>query len=501
MKYLKRFLALQLLFLAIIPIAFGEIIVDISEKDIYNLGEKVIPTVSVKESQDYSGFFKLSIFCDNYELQYYTIPLSLETDFRTQLTVPELLLAESMASKCRLRADFELSDGAKIDSTWSEYFFVTDELNVTVDSSLEAKPGEDVVISGQVKKQSNEIMSKGESKISFRNKENKVDTISGKFEHIIHLDEDVKAGTLSFLVVATDKYGNYGDKILDFEVLPIPTRIENRFENNVLMPGDKLRVKAILYDHSNLAMDNSEINVKVLDSDEKLIVEKDVQSSNSLEFEMGENQKPGNYFLLSTFENIKQQSSFEMGIVREITMEQEGNFVHVENIGNVNYEDEVTIILESDDKNYPINEKINLEPGEKITIDLSKEVPQGTYDIILPEEIVDDTVQGEDTNGSSGQTEDSTDVAGPVNIIQDVQIDDNRNVIKKITGEVVGAAGYVASKPLLASTFLILIILGTVTRYSWGFIKNRIKGKKEDSTEDLFGDFKYEEDGDNKPGD
>ena len=68
--------------------------------------------------------------------------------------------------------------------------------------------------------------------------------------------------------------------------------------------------------------------------------------------------------------------------------------------------------------------------------------------------------------------------------------------MSSITGAVVGAAGYVASKPLLASVVLVLIILGTIMHYSWGFIKNTVKstvkGKKEDDTSNLFEDFKYE---------
>ena len=100
----------------------------------------------------------------------------------------------------------------------------------------------------------------------------------------------------------------------------------------------------------------------------------------------------------------------------------------------------------------------------------------------------------------------SAEVTGPVNVIQDVAIDDNRNVVKKtadgmalISGAVVGAAGYVASRPTLAAIFLILIILGTVMRYSWGFVKNKIKGQK-DETEHIFEDFKFDENEDNKPG-
>ena len=179
MKNLKRILVLQFFILFVIPITFAQIDIALPEKDIYNLGDKVIPTVSIKFDQDYDGFFNLHIFCEDYDLQYYTTPLNLEANFRTQLTVPDLPLSKSMIGKCRLKSNFEVSDGERIDGVWSEYFFVTDKLNVTLDKSLEAKPGEDILILGDVRKYSNEFLSKGTAKISFRNKENDVDVISG----------------------------------------------------------------------------------------------------------------------------------------------------------------------------------------------------------------------------------------------------------------------------------------------------------------------------------
>jgi len=385
-----------------------------------------------------------------------------------------------MTTKCRLKANFESTNGERIDSAWSEYFFVTDRVNITIVEDLEAKPGEDVVILGQVKKNSGEILSNGEVKITYKDKEAKVDVVSGKFEYTIHLEDHAEAETISILVVVNDKYGNYGDKILKLNVLPIPTRIENRFEDRVLTPGNIFRARAILYDHNSRIIPGSIINIMVFDPDEKLVAEGDIHSSDYFEFKTIKTQIPGSYFLLSTFQEIKEQSSFSIEVVRRITMKQEGNFVYVENVGNVEYEDEVTIILESDDETYLISRKIDLGAGEEVTIDLSKEVPRGTYDVTLPEEVV----------------------------VEDVVIDDNRNIVKKsaegmssIVGAVVGVAGYLASKPLLASVILVLIILGTVTRYSWGFIKNRVKGKEEEDTDHIFDDFKYEQNEDNKPGD
>ena len=476
MKIIKRLVVLQLLFLFIIPIAFGQISITLPEKELYNLGEKIVPTVSIKENQDCGGFFSLGISCDDYDMEYYKIPLSLEADFRTQLSVPELLISKDMTGECSLKANFESTDGENIDTGWSEYFFVTDELDIIIDENLESKPGEDIIILGEVKKRSNEVFSKGEATISFRNEDDKIENISDKFEHTIHLSDDIEAGDIPILIVVRDKYDNYGDKTSNLKVIPIPKAIENIFQNYNLIPGDTLKVRVILYDHNHHVMDGN-INVKIFYPDEKLVTENEIQSQNYFEFKIEKRQVPGTYFFLTSFENVKEQNSFTVEEVRKIIMRQEGSLVNIENVGNVEYEDEVTIILESDDKKYVINKKVDLKPGEKTTIDLSKEVPQGTYDIVLPEEAV-----GIDENV----------------VIEDVVISDNRSVPKKITGAmsvvtgaVVSTVGYITSRPILASIILSLIVIGTVARYSKDFIINKIKGKK-DNTENLFEDFKFE---------
>ena len=180
----------KFLLLLVIPIAFAEISLTLPEKDTYNLGEKITPTISIKEDADYYGIFNLHISCDEYDLQYYTIPLNIEADTRTELNVPELPLSKSMIGECKLKSNFEETDGERIDSKISDNFFVKDDLNIIIDQALEAKPGEDFIILGEVKKQSNELLQEGEAKIIFKGKEDKIEIISGKFEYKIHLDEN-----------------------------------------------------------------------------------------------------------------------------------------------------------------------------------------------------------------------------------------------------------------------------------------------------------------------
>jgi len=488
MKILKGLIVLYSLLLFVIPISFAEIDITMQEKDTYNLGEKVTATVSVKEDQDYNGFFTMRLLCDDYNLQYYASPLSLEEGVRTQVEVPELTLFSSMRGTCRIKAGFDAANGEKISTSSSNDFLVTDKISITIDENLEGKPGEELVIVADVKKQSNEILSEGEAEIQFMNSKQDVNVSMGKLEYTYKLDYDVEGNILPLKIIVRDKYDNYGEKDIHVKVTQIPARIENTIENEMLIPGDDFKAKVTLYDHNSNIIEGIVVSIRVFGPEENLIIEDEIKSMESFGFTTNKDLEPGVYTLLSEHKDIQEQSTFTIETIRKIAMSQEGNIVTIENVGNVEYNDETTIILESDGKNYLVNEKIELKPGETTTIDLSKEVPKGIYDITLPEDAVEE------------DNETTAEIFGPANLIEGVEIEDNRNIAKKtvsgiasISGAVVSTAGVIVSKPLLASTILATIILGIVTYYGRGFVTEKIKGRKpQEETSELFKDFDYE---------
>jgi len=491
MKKLEGILVWQLLFLLLIPLSFAEISLDLSDQEVYNLGDKISPVISIKEDQDYNGFFNLRLICDDYDLQYYTSPLSIEENVRTQVTVPELTLFESMKGDCRIKAGFVEGDGTKVDSTSSNDFLVTDEINIATDENIIAKPGEEIVISADIRKQSTEALSEGTAEIHFNNEKFEIDVISGKLEHTLELNYDAETGDVPIRIIIEDKYGNRGKKTITLTILSIPSKIENQIEEYVLVPGDSFKSKIILYDHNDIIIDGIDINVKIFNPDGHIITETDVESLATFGLDTDMSFIPGDYSIVSQFEvvsqfeDIEEQSFFTIDEIRKISMRQEGNIVYVENIGNVEYEDETTIILESDGKSYLINKKIKIDPGEILMIDLSKEVPEGTYDIILPEDAVE---------------EETGEIFGPTNIINDVAIEDNRNAAKKtvdgvnsVTGAVISTAKVVASKPALASILLVTIILAIITYYGRGFIRSKIKKEKSGETDHIFEDYQFKD--------
>ena len=479
MKWLKVVI-LSSFFLILMPFVLGDINVIIPEKHTYNLGEKIEASVSIIENEDYNGFLKVVIECEDYDLQYYTIPLSLEADYRTGMQIPGLTLFASMVGMCNLRVDFEDTRGDRISKTESNAFLVTSDLNIFTEKVINSLPDEIVILEGTVKKINNESLDSGNVKISFMNKDFNTEMEFGKFKYNLSLDSDLDIGNYPILIAVEDKNENYANEVVQLNVLPIATRIENRLESEKVKPGNTLKARIILYDRKDRSM-NGTIKVDLIAPDGKKLVSKEVESLDWINYEFSKNALPGTYSIISVMEDLKQETKFEVEVLEQISMSYSDEVVIVENTGNVDYDDETTIILERDDKKYLINRRISLKPGETISIDLSKEVPSGSYDIILP--------QTETENETSA-----------TNIIEDVAISDNRPAYKKIssiagavTSFVVKTGGYIASRPLLASIILTVIILLIVLYYSKGAIINKIRGKKPKDTDEIFKDFKYEE--------
>ena len=186
-----------------------------------------------------------------------------------------------------------------------------------------------------------------------------------------------------------------------------------------------------------------------------------------------------------------------MTAIREVKIKYENEGVFIENIGNVPFEDELTFILESKQKKYPILKKISVEPGKLLSIDLSKEVPLGIYDIKLPMKEGLEPVRekvGEIIQSAAESAQESLINLLPENenlLASDVEIHDNRPLYKKFTGSLsslggtlVGADGLLAKNPLLAPAILIAIVLIIVFRYGRKPIIRLIKGKKDDDNKE-----------------
>lgn len=488
---MKKVILLPILLL-ILPVAFADIAIT-NDQSIYNLGNKIKASASVLSPNNFDGLFKIAISCSTYELEYFLTPISLESNFRTAVNVPELAATSSMLGDCILTGRLATNNNLIVEEKNSNKFVITRQLTILpVNSKIIASPGDSILLSGIVNEAFGNNMLKAATKITLDNYSYAIDAIDGKFNLTIELPRNIKSGRHAVAISSFDAKNNFGDGSIELEVTAIPTYMELEIGNNQLLPGSKIGIVSSLYDQADDLI-NSSLDLELTSPSGNKIFRKITQSNGKIEYEFSQYAEPGIYTLASTYKNLLAQSSINITSIREVKIKYENETVFVENIGNIPFEDELTFILESELKKYPIIKSIKVEPSKILSIDLSKEVPLGIYDVKIPLkegiEPVKDKVEGiiKDIAGSAGENL----VPGKAEegdvLAADVEIHDNRPVYKKIasglssiSGALVGADGVLAKNPLIAPITLVAIVLLLVFRYGRKPIMNLIRRKKED---------------------
>ena len=131
-----------------------------------------------------------------------------------------------------------------------------------------------------------------------------------------------------------------------------------------------------------------------------------------------------------------------------------------------------------------MTKKISIGPGKFLSIDLSKEVPLGVYNILFPSNStpVKDALQEvlDVAKGTGGNV-----------LASDVMIHDNRPLYKKVgsgfsslTGNLVGTDGILTKNPFIAPIILFGIVGLLVFKYGRKPIMKLIKREKSEEKKD-----------------
>ena len=483
------------LFILIIPFAFADIIIQ-TDQSIYNLGNKIKASASVLQSNNFEGLFKLTIDCGAYKLQYFLTPISLEANFRTAVNVPELAATASMLGNCIITGDLATNDNLLIEKKNSINFGVANQLIVLpVKSKITAFPSDKILISGVLNEAFGNNVLKASTKISLDNYSHTIDAVDGKFNLTIELQNNIKSGKHTIEISASDSKNNFGSSSIEIEITAIPTYIKNDLSQIQILPGSKIEITSSLYDHADDVI-NASLDLELTAPAGIKVFRKVVQSNDKIDYEFSQYAEPGSYILASAYKNLITQTSINITTIREVKIKYENETVFVENTGNVPFEDELTFILESGLKKYPIIKKIIIEPSKVMSIDLSKEIPLGVYNVKIPIKEGLEPIKGkveETFQNIAGTVQESLSSLLPQESVlaANVTIHDNRPAYKKIAGGVasissrlVGADGILAKNPLVSPIILTLIVLLLVIRYGRKPIMRMIKGKKDDDKEE-----------------
>ena len=452
----------------VLPLSSASVQITNQLKDEYSLGDLIPLSIKIVPQETTDALVKLTLKCTNKEVSYYVAPLSLKENKEESINAPTIkAFSEGL---CTIRVNIESMEGSNIDGTTSKEFTVSDELDLsfTIDKT-EALPGDKIKIQGTAKKKESKIED-GLLTISLDNKANSMDLKSEDFSYELHLEDNIKSGEHSITVEVQDSYGNYNQDSKTISIKAIPTKLEFELNKKEFKPKETIKLTIILLDQADDPI-NEDIEVKLLREkslfkDEIVIFGQKIKANKEFEFTFSPKTPPNEYILKSSFDSLKNEDTIEILPNPEIETRLEGDIVYIKNIGNVEFNEKTAIMLEKDGKTFLINKKIKLDVDGETTIDLSKEVPSGSYKVTLPE--TEDVVE----EGSNQQE-----------VIENVEIEDDRSAAAKglgaITGGVVAGAGLLLDNPKLATILIIIILLSLIGYFNRESIENVIKKIRE----------------------
>ena len=485
---------LLLLFIVLCPSAFAEITIKTSQS-IYNLGNGIGASASVLRGNSFEGLFKLAIECGDYKLDYFLIPISLEPDFVTAINIPDITASKLMIGKCNLVGAIT-SDSQTVDQSNSNEFKVTDKLSILpVQSKITAFPSDSIQMTGIVNEAFGNNVLKATTVITLGNMSTTIDTIDGKFNATIKIPKNIKSGLHSIEINAADAKNNLGSAFVELYITPVPNYLKIELSESSIMPGTKVSITSTIFDQADDIINDS-LSLELTSPKNNKIFTKTLQSSENIEYEFSQYAEPGIYELVASYRNLAAQTSLNVTKIREIRIKYYNESVSVENIGNVVFEDELTFVLEGVSKKYPLTRKVKIEPGKTLILDLSKEVPYGVYDILVPIKEGIDVITDNINKTFGSLIEEGLNISGfstgEKDILADgVVIHDNRPVYKKFAGRLasvstflVGADGILTKNPIIAPMLILVILVLIFIRYGGKPLLRLMRRRKKDEKED-----------------
>ena len=485
---MKKVLIFFLMCLWLMPYVFADITLK-TDQDVYNIGNKIRVSASILQNNNFEGLFRLTISCDNYKLEYFLTPVELESHFRTAVNAPELSATSSLLGNCIIIGRLATNNNLIVEEYNSNRFSITDKLSVLpVRENIIALPLESIQINGIINDAFGMNVLTALTKIELDNASYTFDAFDGKFNLTLELPNNIKSEKHTVKISASDARGNSGSSSIEIYITPVPSYVKTEVSKDELLPGSSVEIVASLFDQANDLI-NASLDLELTSPNNDKVFKKSVQSNEKIVYEFSQYAEPGKYTLVGSYKNLLSQALINITRIREVKVSYENETVFVENIGNVPFEDELTFFLESNLKKYPITKKVGVRPGKSLSIDLSKEVPSGIYDVIVALKEGIEPTSGNTIGNLVGTAEQSLANLLPEKetiLADNVNIHDNRPVYKKVatglsavSAALVGADGLLARNPVIAPAVLVTIILAIVFHYGKKPIIRLIKRKKE----------------------
>jgi len=395
-------LSIFLMFLAI-PLVSAEIIINTQPNSVYNLGDIVPVSVTLKSSSAVSGFFKMDLVCGGNSSNFYTNSVKLaaneQRNFETSLILEKIIIGE-LKGTCTIKAFLGADSATTIGFKISDVIVV--ESNV---SKTDFNPEESIFVSGNAFKE-NGNPANGFVELSILGGNSTLLTQQGTvnnglFSANITLPEEIRSGNylLRVMVYEQDLSGgttNTGFRDYNIYINQVPTSLEIVFETNEIEPGTSVKVKAVLYDQTGVKIDSTTF-LTIKNNKSKILEQIEIPTEEFLEFPIAYNEAPLSWKVVAVSHKLTSESGFRILEKEAATIEIINKTVLITNTGNVPYNK--TVLVKIGDQ--PLNIDVYLKVDESQRWLLT--APDGEY-------AVEVNADGQITGASVALTGSSVDV-------------------------------------------------------------------------------------------
>ena len=368
-----------ILFIFLISAVSAEIILS-QPKALYNLGEDIEISATVKPTRETSDFLKLTLSCGGEKKDFYFSFLKLnanqEKSIQESFSLTKTLLGD-------MKGDCMIIAGYAENSAESQAFTISDKINVKAETNkLDYLPGEEIIVKGEAIKE-NSLALNGFAETSLLTEELSASGVvsEGKFEIKLVLPEDISAGGYSINVRAYEKdssgeESNKGETTSAINIKKVPKKVDVALNQQEIKPGNTLEFKILLYDQSENIIEG-EASFRIEDSEENLVLEKLTQINKDEAFYLEKNLTFGYYKIKAHSSGLDGERQFYVEENKEAEFRITNSSLIVKNIGNVEYDKSVEIKIGGETR------VIDFELGEAEQREYAISAPDGNYDLVV----------------------------------------------------------------------------------------------------------------------
>jgi len=365
---IKRAIFLLIFTIFLISTASAEIIIQNQPNSVYNLGDTLTISATVKSLVSATDTLYMDLICEGQSVNFYKNGVSLssgeEKEIEASLIFTKNLIGE-IKGKCKVKGTF------KGDYILTDEFSVSNKINLIPESNNTIfTPGVPASIKGSALGENGEPANgfidirviEGESVLL-----NKHDTINNGFFSIdIVFPEDIKAGRYLLELSAYEEEPgetinektNLGFTAYNVDVTQVPTSLEIILDKEV-MPGTNARIKAVLHDQTGKNI-NSMAKITIKDDKQKIMEQTEKATDEYLEVPIVYNQKSSVWEVSAEFDSLIAESTFLIKEKKDVNVSLVNNTLMITNVGNVPYNDTVSVKI----GDTPLNVETNLKIDE-----------------------------------------------------------------------------------------------------------------------------------------